>query len=72
MNDYLDLLETARSDDKHADAVLWKFCDLDVDPEDRYSDILSHIAVTKYPQLELFNSFEVFDYLYEKYFHSYR
>lgn len=36
LDDYLDLLETARTDDKHADAVIWKFCDLDIDPEDRH------------------------------------
>lgn len=36
LDEYLDLLKTARSDDKHADAVIWKFCDLDVDPEDRH------------------------------------
>lgn len=35
LDEYLALLESARNDDKHADAVIWKFCDLDVDPEDR-------------------------------------
>ena len=35
LDEYLALLEAARNDDKHADAVIWKFCDLDVDPEDR-------------------------------------
>ena len=36
LDEYLEMLQTARSDDKHADAVIWKFCDLDVDPVDRY------------------------------------
>ena len=31
LDEYLEMLQTARSDDKHADAVIWKFCDLDVD-----------------------------------------
>lgn len=35
MDSYRDMLENARIDETHADAVLWKFCDLDVDPEDR-------------------------------------
>lgn len=35
LDDYLDLVEAATHDDTHADAVLWKFCDLDVHPTDR-------------------------------------
>jgi len=33
--DYRDLLVSATEDKEHADAVIWKFCDLDKDPEDR-------------------------------------
>ena len=36
MNNYLDLLEMARHEANHTHAVLWKFCDLDVQPQDRY------------------------------------
>lgn len=35
MNAYRDMLEKARADEYHVDAVLWKFCDLDVHPTDR-------------------------------------
>lgn len=35
LDEYRDLLENARNDEKHADAVIWKFCDLDIHPEDR-------------------------------------
>lgn len=36
MNEYRDMLEKARTDEYHVDAVLWKFCDLDVHPTDRH------------------------------------
>lgn len=36
LDEYRDLLENARHDEKHADAVIWKFCDLDVHPDDRH------------------------------------
>ncbi|KAL5018791.1 hypothetical protein ScPMuIL_004513 [Solemya velum] len=36
LDEYLDMLEDARRDDMHADAVLWKFCDLDNHPRDRH------------------------------------
>ncbi|XP_052815503.1 SPARC-like isoform X2 [Mya arenaria] len=35
LDDYQELVENAMHDKTHADAVLWKFCDLDTDPEDR-------------------------------------
>ncbi|KAK7111731.1 SPARC-like [Littorina saxatilis] len=34
--DYLDLLEKARHEGNHSHAVIWKFCDLDQDPHDRF------------------------------------
>ncbi|KAL8618284.1 hypothetical protein ACOMHN_061129 [Nucella lapillus] len=34
--EYLDLLEEARNEGNHSHAVIWKFCDLDVDPHDRF------------------------------------
>ncbi|XP_076455366.1 SPARC-like isoform X2 [Babylonia areolata] len=34
--DYLDMLEEARKEANHSHAVIWKFCDLDVDPYDRF------------------------------------
>ncbi|XP_025100196.1 SPARC-like [Pomacea canaliculata] len=34
--DYLELLEEARHEANHSHAVIWKFCDLDVDPQDRF------------------------------------
>nr|AND99565.1 SPARC [Pinctada fucata] len=33
--EYLDLLKKATADDHHTDAILWKFCDLDIRPHDR-------------------------------------
>lgn len=33
---YIELLEKARTEANHTHAVLWKFCDLDVDPRDRF------------------------------------
>ncbi|XP_045213549.2 SPARC-like isoform X2 [Mercenaria mercenaria] len=36
VDEYRDLLENARHDKEHADAVIWKFCDLDVHPNDRH------------------------------------
>lgn len=36
VEDYRELLENARADESHADAVIWKFCNLDIDPEDRH------------------------------------
>jgi len=33
---YLDFLEKARHEGNHSHAVIWKFCDLDVDPADRF------------------------------------
>lgn len=36
IGDYGNLLETAKEDDYHSDAVIWKFCDLDKDPQDRH------------------------------------
>ncbi|XP_052266206.1 SPARC-like isoform X2 [Dreissena polymorpha] len=35
LDDYHDLAVSALEDKKHADAVIWEFCDLDKDPEDR-------------------------------------
>ncbi|XP_060581937.1 SPARC-like [Ruditapes philippinarum] len=35
LDDYRDFLEKARHDENHAGAVIWKFCDLDVHPNDR-------------------------------------
>nr|KAG5710175.1 hypothetical protein BaRGS_006694 [Batillaria attramentaria] len=34
--DYLDMLEEARTEANHSHAVIWKFCDLDTSPHDRY------------------------------------
>lgn len=36
MPNYAELLEKARAEPNHTHAVLWKFCDLDVDPQDRF------------------------------------
>ncbi|XP_050394374.1 SPARC [Patella vulgata] len=35
LNEYLDLLESAKEDANHTDALIWKFCDLDTSPQDR-------------------------------------
>ncbi|ESP03836.1 hypothetical protein LOTGIDRAFT_109908, partial [Lottia gigantea] len=35
LHEYLDLLESAKSDANHTDALVWKFCDLDQNPQDR-------------------------------------
>lgn len=35
LGDYIPLLKNANADDHHTDAVIWKFCDLDVQPQDR-------------------------------------
>lgn len=36
LDNYRDFLEKARHDENHAGAVIWKFCDLDVHPNDRF------------------------------------
>lgn len=35
LGEYIDLLDKARNDANHTEAVLWKFCDLDSSPQDR-------------------------------------
>ena len=35
LDEYREMTESAMTDENHADAVIWKFCDLDKDPEDR-------------------------------------
>lgn len=34
--DYVEMLKSAEKDKNHVDAVIWKFCDLDVHPQDRF------------------------------------
>jgi len=41
LDDYTELVENAMNDKTHTDAVLWKFCDLDKDPEDRSVKFIS-------------------------------
>lgn len=36
LDEYQELTESAMNDQSHTDAVIWKFCDLDKDPEDRH------------------------------------
>ncbi|XP_052068848.1 SPARC-like [Mytilus californianus] len=50
LGDYLELLKTANADDHHTDAVIWKFCNLDVRPQDRHvsrRELLMVIATIK-------------------------
>ncbi|XP_048761455.2 SPARC-like isoform X2 [Ostrea edulis] len=48
--DYIQMLKSAESDKNHVDAILWKFCDLDVHPQDRFvtrRELLFVIATVK-------------------------
>lgn len=50
LGDYVPLLKTANADDHHTDAVIWKFCDLDIHPKDRQvnrRELLMVIATIK-------------------------
>ncbi|XP_061168059.1 SPARC-like isoform X2 [Saccostrea echinata] len=48
--DYIEMLKSAEKDAEHVDAVIWKFCDLDIHPQDRFvtrREMLFVIATVK-------------------------
>lgn len=36
IDEYMEMFDKARHEEDHADAVIWKFCDLDTHPHDRF------------------------------------